>query len=260
MHINDISIWGTIVLLLLTALAASFFLLIDRRLGVRLSRAMLVATIQLAVLSGATWTIFYVDKWWADVLWLLIMMVAVCLFLLRQLRWGLERLWLPVLAAILIGTMAIGAVVLWTLTPGKPFMSHHLFIPVAGILLTHLLSSVGQGMQTYLGSLRHTTEHRHYLLASGATHLESIMPSARRAIRAALMPSLRSMTSPVMLTLPPLFCGMLMFGASPLTAVTIVWLLLAACFTATVLTLILAFRLSDKRLFDKQDNLLATSK
>lgn len=260
MQLSDISVWGVIVLLVLTGMAASLFMLVDRRTGPRLLRAAMVGTLQLVVLGGVTWGVIYLDKWWADILWLILMVIGVSLLLLRQLRWGFERLFFPITLSVFGGTTAIGACLLWTLTHGKPFLSHHLLIPVVGLLLSHLLVSVRQGMQAYLGSLRHTTKHRQYLLSCGATHLESVMPSARRALRAALLPSLQNMISPAVISMPLLFCGLLMCGTSPLMAVAVVWLLFPACLSVTVLTLVLAFWLSDRWLFDKQDNLLATSK
>lgn len=260
MQITDISLWGAVVLLMLAAVAASLLVLVDRRLGIRLGRAMLLATLQLAVLGGVTWGLMTMDRWWLDVLWFLAMVLAVTVILLQQLRWGFERLFLPVAASVLVGTAVIGACLLWTLTAEKPYLTQYLLIPAVGLLLSHQLVSVRQGMQAYLSSLRHTAEHRHYLLSCGATHLESVIPSARRALRAAVLPSLRNMISPFVISLPLVFCGMLMCGAAPLAAVIAVWLLLVADFSATVLTLILAFWLSDKLLFDRQDNLLATSK
>lgn len=244
-------------MLLLTGMATSLFLLVDRRLGHRLLRAMMMGTLQLAALGALTWGLFFIDKWWVDIIWLLFMVAAITVFLQKQLCWGGRRLLLPIGGSVLTGILTIGAYLLWTLTPDKPFLSHHLLLPVAGLLLAHLLVSVKQGMLAYLGSLRHTTEHRQYLLSCGATHMESVLPSARRALRAALMPSFRTMASPAIISLPLVFCGMLMSGASPIAAAITVWLLTAACFTATIITLLVAFWLSDRQLFDQHDNLLA---
>lgn len=256
MQTSDISLWGTAVLMLLTGIAVGLFLLIDRRLGMRLGRLLLVSTFQLAVIGGMVWGVFYLDAWWADVVWFLLMVLAAGLYLSRQFQLGTPRLFFSLFAALFVAVLSIGVCLLWVLTANMPFLSHHLLVSVVGLLLGHLLLSVRQGLLFYLGSLRSTTVHRQYLLSCGASHLESLMPSVRRSLRAAVLPSLRMMASPAVVSLPLVFCGMLLCGSSPVAAVVIVWLFAAAFFTSTVIALVVVFYLADNWLFDKQGNLL----
>ena len=48
-------------------------------------------------------------------------------------------------------------------------------ILLAAVLVVLLLMAVTSGVRTYRRSLRHTEAHRRYLLANGATRLESVM-------------------------------------------------------------------------------------
>lgn len=256
MQISDISIWGITLLLLLTGTATALSVVIDRRIGMRLLRAMSVAMLQLLALGGLTWSIIYFDKWWIDILWLLALVLSVSFILLQRFQRGWQHLFLPLSGSMFISTLTTGACLLLTFSKEESFLSPHLLIPVIGLLLGHQHIAVKQGLRTYLSSLRHTTEHRQYLLSCGATHLESIMPSARRALRSALLPSLKDMISPFPISLPLVFCGMILCEASPAVAILTVWLLLAASFTSTVITLILTLWLSDRWLFDGRGNLL----
>ena len=246
MQTSDISLWGTAVLMLLTGVAAGLFLLVDRRLGMRLGRLLLVSTFQLAVMGTLAWGVLYLNVWWADVAFLLLVVLAESLLLTYQIRMGWR--FLPVLfGAMLVAVLAVGACLLWSLTAVMPYLSHHLLMAVVGLLLVLLHFSVRRGVLIYLGSLRSTTIH---------PHVESVSPSLRRSFRAALIPLMRMMASPAIASLALLFCGMLMCGASPVAAALIVWLLVAATFTSTIITLLLTFYLSDRWLFDQQGNLI----
>lgn len=255
MQTSDISLWGTAVLMLLTGVAAGLFLLVDRRLGMRLGRLLLVSTFQLAVMGTLAWGVLYLNVWWADVAFLLLVVLAESLLLTYQIRMGWR--FLPVLfGAMLVAVLAVGACLLWSLTAVMPYLSHHLLMAVVGLLLVLLHFAVRRGLLIYLGSLRSTTIHRQYMLSCGATHVESVIPSVRRSFRAALLPLMRTMASPAIASLALLFCGMLMCGASPVAAALIVWLFVAATFTSTIITLLLTFYLSDRWLFDQQGNLI----
>jgi len=121
-----------------------------------------------------------------------------------------------------------------------------MLVPVTGVLLGYLLTSVVQMAQTYDSSLRHTEEHRRYLIANGATLLESVMPSVRRALRASVQAQLKQMASPLVVAMPLLFCGMLMGGAQPLLSLAVTLLLMAAAFGASVFSAVLFLVLAER--------------
>ena len=107
-------------------------------------------------------------------------------------------------------------------------------------MVTHLVVAVKETLQTYQRSLMHTEAHRLYMQANGATLLESLMPSVRRALRATVQPQLRTMAQPLLVTMPLLFVGMLLGGISPATAVFVMILLMMAAFVSTVVAAIVA--------------------
>jgi len=246
MQIGDISPWGAVVLLLLTGLSVSLFLFIDRRMVQRLWRAALIATFQLAVLAALVWGVCRVDTWWADAAWVVLMVCGATFFSVQRVSWGWQRLLLPAGAAVSVALALSGVCLLWALSSGSPLFTHHLLVPVAGLLAGQLTVSLGQGIQTYVSSLRNTKAHQRYLQANGATRLETIIPSVRRALRASALPSLRAMAKPVLMSLPLVFCGMLLCGASPVAAVLAVWLLHAAVLLAAIVAQMVFFWLYEK--------------
>ena len=251
------SLYGVIALLLMTLAAMGCAVMTDRRMSVRYQRAAVVNVVQVVVAGLLFWGAYRLNSLWADLLWWLVLVVLSTLAVQHRLRSQNLGLLLSVGVALLTATMVVGAVLLSAVSAGSGFFSFHLFIPLSTILTLHAALSLYKGMQAYLFSLRHTIAHRQYLLANGATHIESVMPSARRAMRAALLLVVHRLSSPSLLFVPVLLAGMLMGGVRPLAALCVSLLLLAACLASTVVAMLLLLRLSDRWLFDKHEQLLA---
>ena len=200
MNISDMSLWGIVLALLLSALSAALLWVIDRR-------------------------------------------VLGCLLRVRLPRLGGLRRRAP-LCWWLAGAGALALVCMVGAGCFVLAFGGRLFWPAACLLLVLQLTAVPRGVTAYRRSLLHTEAHRRYLLANGATRLESVVPSVRRALRAAVLPLAVHRVSPVLPLLPVLFFALLLGGwslAAAVVAVLLLWLLaLALSVAATVLTLWLA--------------------
>jgi len=230
---SDISFWGVALLFVLLVLSVMIYRVIDRREMVRVLKIFGLMAGQMVLIGAGIWCAYKLDLWWANLLWLLVMMALAtgwCLYAMRS-HW--KQLLLPVIAALSVGMMVGGGAMLVCL-------SGWYVIPVLGVLIASLVISVMETLQTYQRSLMHTEAHRQYMLANGASQLESLMPSVRRALRAAVQPQLRTMAQPLLVTMPLLFVGMLLGGVSPVTAVIVMILLMMAAFVSTVVAAIVA--------------------
>ena len=227
------SVWGVALLVVLLLVSVGVFKLIDHRGMMRTLKVFGLMTGQMAVVGFGVWIAYKAAAWWADVLWFMMMLVlagAWCLYAMRK-QW--KRMLLSVVAALATGTLVGGGTMMLCL-------SGRFFIPVMGVLIAHLVVSIIETLQTYQRSLMHTEAHRQYMLANGASLLESLMPSVRRALRATVQPQLRTMAQPLLVTMPLLFVGMLLGGVSPVTAVIVMILLMMAAFVSTVVAAIVA--------------------
>ena len=120
-------------------------------------------------------------------------------------------------------------------------------LPVAVIFVAHLWRATQQGIKTYHRSRLHTQQHYEYLLGNGATRLEALMPSVRRALRAAVVALMHDWSQ--VLTSGPLLLlvGMCMCGAHPVTAAVTTLLLVLTLLGMVVLTSIACIWLIEKR-------------
>lgn len=194
---------------------------------------------------------------WGGLLVLLLLVVAVLLLWLVDQRMSRmlfgfrlpgtrfpKKLLLPVAVAILVGGFAMAGCLMLCL-PCRTFW------PVFGVVVIGLLLSVPRAMEAYHRSLKHTVAHRRYLLANGATHLESLVPTVRRALRAALLPVAWRWSSPLIVGMLLLLLGLLIGGVTPAAAVVTTLLMWVAVVASSVLSSVLAMWLADRLLFKK---------
>lgn len=252
MQFQGISFWGIILVLAFVAMALGVLWMADRKLFSRSLRALTSLVVQLTLAGVYVWGLYQLNNWLVDILWLLFMAAVVGGVCLNRVRLPLQR-FLPVMfVSVLAGSAVLGVSLLLLLK--QP--ARYLFVPVMAILLGELLTSGTQALQTYLISLRYTVRHRLYMQGNGATHLEAIMPCVRRALRASLQPRFRSMSSPMLIALPLLACGLLMSGAPVGTAFVVTLFVALASYAAIVLTTVLMLWLSDHYMFDGYGNFI----
>lgn len=230
---SDISFWGVSLLVVLLLASVAVYWLIDRKEMARVLRVLGLMVGQMAVAGIIIWTAYKVNAWWADMLWLVVLIALATGWCLYKMRKTWKQMLTSVVAALTAGTL-IGSGVMMLCMPGR------FFIPITAVMVTHLVVAVKETLQTYQRSLTHTEAHRLYMQANGATLLESLMPSVRRALRATVQPQLRTMAQPLLVTMPLLFVGMLLGGVSPATAVVVMILLMMAAFVSTVVAAIVA--------------------
>ena len=229
----DISFWGVALLVVLLLASVGIFKLTDNREMMRVLKVFGLMTVQMLVVGLGVWLAYKTGAWWADLLWLVLMLVLAGAWILFVMRKQWKQMLLSVVAALATGTLVGGGTMMLCL-------SGRFFIPVMGMIIAHLVVSIIGTLQTYQRSLMHTETHRQYMLANGASLLESLMPSVRRALRATVQPQLRTMAQPLLVTMPLLFIGMLLGGVSPATAVIVMILLMMAAFVSTVVAAIIA--------------------
>ena len=248
----DIS-WGGVVFLAVL-LAASFGLLYvyERSMLLKSLRALVRMVGSLLILGACVWGLYKLNIWWVNVLWAVVLLSVVSLLAVQKARVG-GRLHLPMLLSVLVSSAVVGFTLMRCFSGHVPAS---VFFPVVAALSGHLFLSSSATLQTYVSSLIHTEEHYQYLIANGASHIEAIMPSVRRALRASVLPALRQWTSPIVFCPPLLLCGLLLGGVQPVTATVATLLFLSGMFVSGLLSAVLLLIFSDRYLFDRQGRLI----
>jgi len=250
-HTFELSPWGTIIVVVLAGAAMALFWWIDRQLLGRLLKAMALLLLQLAVCALCAGGLYYLDSWWADLGGLLLMTAACVGVVAVKTKQRHSRLLLPLFAGMLTGCAVLSLTLLLCL---KELPARMMFVVVAAVLLSGLTEACTSTLQTYVGSLRHTLSHRRYLLANGASQLEMMMPSIRRAMRATVLPQLGKASVSQLVVMPLLLGGLLVGGVPPLQALAVSAILLVAVLAASVMATVVMLFLHVKFFMEKGAN------
>lgn len=244
MQLTDISLWGVLLVGLMLGVALSLFYVADRRMFQRALRALGLMTSQLAALGACLWVVYELDVWWASVLWALSLSAAGGLLVARRAHQPWRRAMLPAGIALITGSCLLAGCLLLAIPVST---GPRLFAVLQSLLVSSMVQSLSSSFATYSASLLHTEAHRRYLLANGASRLESLVPSVRRAVRSAAVAQLQSMALPLLVVAPPLFGGQLIGGVSPLAAAAVACLFMAAALAASVLSVLLFIAVWERR-------------
>lgn len=242
MYFADISIWGVLLVAALVVACLALLYVADRLMLSRVVKAIVVGVAQIALTGLYMKWLYAADSWVLHLLWFVAMVAVMSFTTVRQSHLHDNRLLLPVGGALLGGTV-VSCLCLAACFSTIPL--RYLFVPAMAVSLSGMFVSVKGALTVYSRSLKHTTDHRYYLLANGASHLESLLPSMRRALRAAVMPHIKTLASPLFMAMPMLMCGMLLVGASPVFAAVTTLIVTAVSMVASVLSAVLLFWLSD---------------
>lgn len=196
--------------------------------------------------------IFKINNPWLTMLWLVFMIIVADLSIIRHCKLRLRYFMLPGVVAIAIGT-AIPLIVFLTLILHQHNMyDAHLLIPLGGMVLGNCLRANTIGLSGFYHHVRDSKELWQQALVNGATLYEAARPFLRKSITEALSPTLASMATIGLVSLPGMMTGVILGGTDPQTAVKYQTAIMLAIFCGTAITVGGAIILTIPKAFDKR--------
>jgi len=236
MQVMDMS-WG--------ALASIFCLLaipviILRIAGVPLLRQMFSATgrmtVQLVLVALYLEFIFRLNNFWVNSGWILTMIVIANLTITRNAGLQLRRMFTPLLAGLAVGTLPmVGFFVCLAIQP-EPFYDARYLIPISGMVLGNCLRANVIALERFYSAIRADAKTFITYLSLGATLQEACRPYLRQALQASLVPTLSTMATMGLVSLPGMMTGQILGGSAPMTAIKYQIAVMLAIFCAGVIT------------------------
>jgi putative ABC transport system permease protein len=133
-----------------------------------------------------------------------------------------------------------------------PFYDAKYLVPVSGMVVGNVLTSTALGANAFLTDVAEGSDRVELCLSRGASWREAALPALRKAMTAALTPTLNSMAVMGLVMMPGMMTGQMLGGQPPLVAggyqVMIMYLVSAAgCITTGLLLFFAAFSVFDAR-------------
>lgn len=206
-------------------------------------------TIQLMLVGLYLEWIFKLNYWWLNCIWVMVMVFTAGGNAVKNagLRW--KFFLLPSLIGISLGIIGTGAILIALIKP-EPFYDAAYLIPIMGMLLGNSMRGNILAMERFYYSINEGEKTYLTYLTLGATKKEALAPYLREALKPALTPTLSSMATLGIVSLPGMMTGQILGGSPPATAIKYQIAIMIAIFTAVTISALLTLLLSQIRAFN----------
>lgn len=232
------------------ALSLAFGLGLERRLAV----AALRMVVQLAAVGLVLKALFAAASPWLTAGAALIMILfAGREIVARQARplagWWSYGLGVTCMAA---AAVIVTLFALSTQIQADPWYHPRFALPLLGMVLGNTMTGIALGLDTLTSTVPRERPAIEAQLALGATRFEALRPTARAAMRSALMPTINAMAAAGLVSLPGMMTGQILAGVDPIEATKYQLLIMFLIVGGTALGAVAAviggvLRLSDER-------------
>jgi len=206
-------------------------------------------TVQLIFVGLYLQVVFRLNNLWLSAAWLLIMVSVADVSIVRSCSLKLRRIALPLFGALVAGTTVPLLLFVGVILQRRNLLDAQYAIPIAGMILGNCLRADIVGIRTFYESIRTSEKAFLQSLAQGALLHEATRPFVRNACRAALAPTVASMATIGLVSLPGMMTGVILGGASPATAIKYQIAIMISIFSGTAITLAVGLWLTAKTSF-----------
>jgi putative ABC transport system permease protein len=158
--------------------------------------------------------------------------------------------------SLLLSTALTVGYVNWVVLRPDPWYEPQNLIPLAGILLGNTMNAAAIAGDRFVSTLNGSQLEIETHLSLGATPQQATMQYRRDAIKAGLIPTINTMLVVGVVTLPGIFTGQVLGGASPLVAAGYQILILFMVAIGTLVTTILVVGGVNRQFFRAEGQLV----
>ncbi len=211
--------------------------------------ATLRMSVQLLLVGLYLQFVFKHDSPWLNALWVLVMIGVADVSIIRGCGLKLRVFALPLAPALLLG---ISVPLLWFVggVLRRPDMLEAQYIiPVGGMILGNCLRANIVGIRSFYQAIRRDEKAFQLVLAQGATLREAVRPYLGDAFQAALTPTIATMMTIGLVSLPGMMTGVIMGGNDPMLAIKYQIGIMIAIFSGAAITMPTAILITLRRSF-----------
>ena len=217
-------------------------------IGLRLSRdigiSLLRMSLQLALVGIYLKTLFTLNNPWLNGLWILVMLIVADITILKRAGLKARYFALATFTAIASSILFSTAYLVILVIQPTHFYDARYIVPFAGMILGNCLQGNVIALERFYSALRKNENEYATFLMLGATRWEAVQPYFREAIKAAINPTIASMGTMGLVSLPGMMTGQILGGSEPWLAVKYQIAIMICIFTSTTIASIINLKLS----------------
>jgi len=248
--------WGQLAIGF-TILIIPAFILWKYKTGLiqKMGIAVVRMTLQLLFVGYYLEYLFKYDNLWINLGWILIMVIVADFATINRSELKRKKyLVVSLFAATFLGIVIIDLFFLQFVIQLPDILAAQYAIPITGMVLGNCLRSNVIGISEFYYSIDKHQERYRFFLANGANQQEALFPFFRMALKKSANPTLASMATIGLVSLPGMMTGQILSGSSPFIAIKYQIMIMLAIFSGTVLSVYLGITFSNKFVFDRRNN------
>lgn len=243
MNESPIHVWGVVAGYGLFIIPLSVLLWAKVPLVSRMLYGAIRMTVQLFLVGFYLQYVFRLDSPWLNAAWVLVMMAVADVSIIRGAGLRFRKLAGPLFVALLAGVSVPLLYFVGVILRRPHLLEARFVIPIGGMILGNCLRADIIGVRKFYHSIRQGQKGYRQQLADGATLAEATRPYLRDALYEGLSPTLATMATIGVVSLPGMMTGVILGGSDPRTAVMYQIVIMIAIFTGTSITILLAILL-----------------
>lgn len=246
----DISYWSLGVGLLLLLIPVYYIWWYETKLLKAVCIGAVRMIVQLLFIGVYLRYLFEWDNPVVNCLWVLLMVYIAAETAINRTKVRRAVLMWPLIVGLVVASVLIGFYFLGIVLKLDNVFSAQYFIPIMGILLGNMLTVNVIAVGTFYSTLQREQNLYYFLLGNGASRNEALMPFMRQAIVKSFAPTIANMAVMGLVSLPGTMIGQILGGSTPDVAIKYQIMIVVITMSASMLSLMIAIRLSVKRAFD----------
>lgn len=230
-------------------------LLIAGYLKLGISRSLVVSTVrmvvQLVLIGFFLEYLFKLNNGFVNVAWFLVMILVAVYSVIDSSGLKIRRFILPVFGGLFLSNMF--TVVFFNLFISRLdfIFDARYMIAIGGMVLGNSLRSNVVGLGDFYKAIKKDEQLYFYRLSLGANQYEAILPFVKNSFTAALNPTIATMATMGIVSLPGMMTGQILGGSVPLVAIKYQIAIMVAILASTVLSIGLSVLFTVHGSFDK---------
>ncbi|MCL2712212.1 MAG: iron export ABC transporter permease subunit FetB [Methanomassiliicoccaceae archaeon] len=235
-------------------------LAVMKRSKIDQSKTLIVAcfrmTVQL-VLAGLILTfVFDNPSPWITSLYVIVMILFASFIVINKNRWLNRKFKVYVIFAI--GSSGICVLLYFILiVMNADVFDPQYAIPLAGMIIGNSMTGMALGLKAFNSELSSNADRIEALLNVGAEPKKIMNPFVNKAVEFAMMPTITSMLSMGIISLPGMMTGQILSGTAPAVAVLYQIAILIAISVAVCMTVFIALNLGYRTLYNERHQITA---
>jgi putative ABC transport system permease protein len=247
----DLDLMGMIMAYLLLIVPLGIILWQKVPIAGRVVIAIIRMTVQLLLVGLYLKFVFKLDSIWLNSIWIMVMVIVADVSIIRSCGLRLRTFAAPLIPALMMGTL-IPLLWLTGFVLRRPnLLEAQYLIPIGGMILGNCLRANIIGIKNFYQSIKRDEKRFQLVLAQGATLKEAIQPYLSESFQAAVSPTVATMMTIGLVSLPGMMTGVIMGGNDPMLAIKYQIGIMIAIFTGTAITMPAAILMTLPRSFSR---------